>query len=112
MRRLRIVITLAPMLGALVWQYADTAPAVAQEKAKCGVFFDKASGEGIPATMLAVIEAAYEVVAGQDCVDTGKVPTACGHWQRALKALDNAEPALASDINAGIKGMMQQHQCG
>jgi len=117
MRRLRMFITLAPILAALVWLYCDTAPAVAQvpavavENAKCGVAFDKSSGEGIPPAMLAVIEAAHEVVAGQDCVATAKVPTACEHWQRALKALANADPTLAADISAGIKGLMQQHQC-
>ena len=112
MRRSQMFVTLVPILAALVWLYSDTAPAVAQaENAKCGVSFDKSSGEGIPPAMLAVIEAAHEVVAGQDCVATAKVASACEHWRRALKALANADPTLAADISAGIKGLMQQHQC-
>jgi hypothetical protein len=111
-RRLRAVIKLASVLGVLVWHCCNAAPAAAQPgTAKCGVFFDKSGASGAPPGMLVMAEVGHEVVAAQDCVTTGNVSMACEHWRHALKALEGADPAVAADLGAGIRNLMQAHNC-
>ncbi len=109
---MRLRTSLALCLGVLAWHCATLVPAAAQaERAKCGVFFDKSAAGSVPPAMLAVVEAGHEVIAAQDCVATGNAAMACEHWRRALKALESADPALAADISASIRTLMQQHNC-
>jgi hypothetical protein len=107
--RLIPILRLIPFLGVLACYGGASTPAMAQ--AKCGTFFDKSGATGVPPGMLAMIEFGHEVVAAQDCVTTGNVATACEHWRRALRALDNVDPETAAQFAAGIRNLMQQHNC-
>src|SRR5262245_36598567 len=108
-------ISYLPCLLAALFLGLCAVPTSAQQSpkipAKCGVFFDKWDVKGLPPSTLLTLGFAHEVMAAKDCIKSQNLPMACEHYRKLMKALEKADPAVASEHSADVKTLMQKLKC-